>query len=105
MRISDWSSDVCSSDLLRGDVRAIEDFFRARYGREALFLPSGRLALYLAFRQWLHPGDRVLMSPVTDDEIGRASCRERVSVRVVLGGRRSIKKKNKADKVKTPPNY
>src|SRR3546814_14972072 len=31
--------------------------------------------------------------PKQDDEIGRASCRERVSVRVDLGGRRIIKKK------------
>jgi hypothetical protein len=49
--------------------RAIEDFFRRRYGREALYLPSGRAALYLAFREWLRPGDRVLMSPVTDDVV------------------------------------
>lgn len=31
--------------------RAIEDCFRRRYGREALYLPSGRAALYLAFRE------------------------------------------------------
>lgn len=49
--------------------RAIEDFFRRRYGREALYLPSGRAALYLAFREWLRPGDRMLMSPVTDDVV------------------------------------
>jgi len=40
--------------------RAIEDFFRRRNGREAL---------YLAFREWLRPGDRVLMSPVTVDVV------------------------------------
>jgi hypothetical protein len=51
------------------EVRAIEDFFRHRYGREALYLPSGRAALYLAFREWLRPGDRVLMSPVNDDVV------------------------------------
>jgi dTDP-4-amino-4,6-dideoxygalactose transaminase len=51
------------------EARAIEDFFRRRYGREALYLPSGRAALYLAFREWLRPGDRVLMSPVTDDVV------------------------------------
>jgi hypothetical protein len=51
------------------EVRAIEDFFRRRYGREALYLPSGRAALYLAFREWLRPGDRVLMSPVNDDVV------------------------------------
>jgi len=51
------------------DVRAIEEFFVRRYGRNALYLPSCRLALYLAFREWLRPGDRVLMSPVTDDVV------------------------------------
>lgn len=51
------------------DTRAIEEFFRRRYGREALYLPSGRAALYLAFSEWLRPGDRVLMSPVTDDVV------------------------------------
>lgn len=51
------------------EARAIEDFFHRRYGREALYLPSGRAALYLAFREWLRPGDRVLMSPVNDDVV------------------------------------
>jgi hypothetical protein len=51
------------------EVQAIEDLFRRRYGREALYLPSGRAALYLAFREWLRPGDRLLMSPVNDDVV------------------------------------
>ena len=54
---------------LSEEVRAIEEFFLRRYGRSVLYLPSGRLALYLAFREWLRPGDRVLMSPVTDDVV------------------------------------
>jgi hypothetical protein len=40
-----------------------------RTGRECLFTPSGRLALYLALRAWLSAGDRILMSPVNDDVI------------------------------------
>lgn len=55
--------------MSRSASAAIEEFFRRRYGREALYLPSGRAALYLAFREWLRPGDRVLMSPVTDDVV------------------------------------
>lgn len=51
------------------EIESIEEWFRRRYGREALYLPSGRLALYLAFREWLSPGARVLMSPVTDDVV------------------------------------
>lgn len=47
----------------------IESFFRQRYGRDAIFLPSGRLALYLAFREWLRPGERLLLSPVNDDVV------------------------------------
>ena len=47
----------------------IEAILRDRIGRECLFVPSGRMALYLAFRTWLTPGDRLLMSPVTDDVI------------------------------------
>jgi len=50
-------------------ARAIEEFFRNRYGRDALYVPSGRAALYFAFREWLRPGDRLLMSPVTDDVV------------------------------------
>lgn len=54
---------------MSAEVRAIEEFFRRRFGREALFLPSGRLALYLALREWLRPGDHLLMSPVNDDVV------------------------------------
>ena len=41
----------------------------SRLGRPCLFLPSGRLALYLALKTWLKPAGRILMSPVTDDVI------------------------------------
>src|SRR3546814_6834352 len=66
MRISDWSSDVCSSDLSMRSISAT----RAR----ARTMPSQGQGL-------------------VSKEIGRASCRESVSVRVDLGGRRIIKKK------------
>lgn len=54
---------------MSGAVERIEAFFAERYGRQALYLPSGRLALYLAFREWLKPGDRLLLSPVDDDVV------------------------------------
>src|SRR3546814_9012081 len=82
MRISDWSSDVCSSDLL---VRALE-VERGRPGEVGA-----------GFEHEAVRGARI--EPDVDHvahlliEIGRASCRERVSVRVDLGGRRIIKKK------------
>jgi len=47
----------------------IESNFREMTGRECLFVPSGRVALWLALRCWLRPGDRLLMSPVTDDVV------------------------------------
>jgi hypothetical protein len=49
--------------------REIEAVFRDRTGRECLFVPSGRLALYLAFRMWLSPGESILMSPLNDDVV------------------------------------
>jgi dTDP-4-amino-4,6-dideoxygalactose transaminase len=49
--------------------RAIETLMEDRLGRPCLFAPSGRLAVYVALRAWLGPGDRLLMSPVTDDVI------------------------------------
>jgi dTDP-4-amino-4,6-dideoxygalactose transaminase len=49
--------------------REIEALMMARINRPCLFLPSGRLALYVALRAWLRPGDRILMSPVNDDVI------------------------------------
>jgi hypothetical protein len=49
--------------------RMIEALICERTGRECLFVPSGRMALYLAFRTWLSPGDRMLMSPLNDDVV------------------------------------
>jgi len=50
-------------------AQKIEDFFRHRYGKESMFLPSGRLGLYLVLREWMRPGQRLLMSPVNDDVV------------------------------------
>src|SRR3546814_4053781 len=74
MRISDWSSDVCSSDLVRDLAERIdgvgrEDLLVALVvGIGILFLP----ALYLA-RPFLP-----VVLYLRRKEIGRASCRERV---------------------------
>lgn len=46
-------------------VRAIAE----RTGRHCLLLPSNRLGLYLALRHWCTPGQRLLMSPISADEI------------------------------------
>ena len=51
------------------EIRRIEQFFRERCGRDALFVPSGRFALYLVLREWFRHGDRVLISPVNCDVV------------------------------------
>src|SRR3546814_21020935 len=81
MRISDWSSDVCSSDLLTVRLASDEDS-----------------RLCAAFGTWVEKqnyGRTYMGIERSTFQIGRASCRERVvSVHVDLGGRRIIKKKN-----------
>ena len=68
-------------------ARGIEEFFRQRYGREAIYLPSGRLALYLAFREWLRPSDRILMSPVNDDVVFKSIVRRpKVAQNIIVAG-------------------
>src|SRR3546814_7430521 len=68
MRISDWSSDVCSSDLRRNDARPVAG---ASYARG------------LRYRPPLRGGGRGATGSGNAEgsekrEIGRASCRERV---------------------------
>src|SRR3546814_1968227 len=81
MRISDWSSDVCSSDLegdrgsqsKGGDGDRNRQFEIVARGRER----HRRRARIVALYQLAHEeADAELNHEV--DEIGRASCRERV---------------------------
>src|SRR3546814_17120093 len=101
MRISDWSSDVCSSDLLapEGDWRiwlmlAGRGFGKTRAGAEwvrsvAESDPKARIALVGATlgeaRAVMVEGASGILAvapwwnrPVFAPELGRASCRERV---------------------------
>src|SRR3546814_16021954 len=91
MRISDWSSDVCSSDLSAAaglHVRRI-DGSQIRYNNENPYLPDllicrpelADAALRLAAAYRADAGDR------KSEGSGK-----RVSVRVDLGGRRLNKK-------------
>src|SRR3546814_3510900 len=66
MRISDWSSDVCSSDLL--GHRSLLDEFGG--------LSAELVAVEHAFGAWREAGER--LAALRDEQIGRASCRERV---------------------------
>src|SRR3546814_9514685 len=93
MRISDWSADVCSSDLRNHDL-ALEAQRRG-YSKDSAFLfQQATESLYqgvlltltyyspynhnIAFLRSLAEGvDRRLFG-IWPEEIGRASCRERV---------------------------
>jgi DegT/DnrJ/EryC1/StrS aminotransferase family len=46
-----------------------DEMIAQRTGRHCLALPSNRLGLYLALRHWTTPGQRLLMSPISADEI------------------------------------
>src|SRR3546814_17028333 len=108
MRISDWSSDVCSSDLQPGADRG--DIGRGGAGRGELGgLRLDRDAQFVELAQqadrrtpFEQPAQHVGVEQVPVAfglEIGRASCRGRgcqfVSSSVVAG---SLKKKNKKNK-------
>src|SRR3546814_4261870 len=80
MRISDWSSDVCSSDLSRLDRNgAVEDTENAPEQGESgvVGVPTGQERL----GRLRSGGGRLLRTAGRSsnaDQIGRASCRERV---------------------------
>src|SRR3546814_4070978 len=95
MRISDWSSDVCSSDLFDKALtdagvdraaayvtNAVKHFKFERRGKRRIHQKpdTGEIA---ACRWWLEQEQALIRPPVTvalgaTAEIGRASCRERV---------------------------
>lgn len=62
-----WGVEIV--DMQQRLEREVESLVSRRTGRECVFMPSGRIALYCALRALLSPGDRVLMSPVNDDVI------------------------------------
>src|SRR3546814_17846093 len=118
MRISDWSSDVCSSDLLFGELDRLDEIMRRiemeqrhepaidahrghliaaldradqfdRFAREGVGQPRDP-----ALRAEHQPFERNIVEP--REQNGRASCRARVCQYVsISGGAVSIKKKKK----------
>src|SRR3546814_10927631 len=98
MRISDWSSDFCSSDLWLVDALASgqgERFAfdgklhgeacRVRLGGEpvwllkpATFMNKSGIAVVSALRYYKIEPEQCLVAHDDLDQIGRASCRERV---------------------------
>src|SRR3546814_10011160 len=94
MRISDWSSDVCSSDLhvdysWRGDVATAEYNFVGNPNNDAIIAATTAKALgMLGARASVEFGDNLELAvfgrnitnqrDYVQSQIGRASCRERV---------------------------
>src|SRR3546814_14593623 len=101
MRISDWSSDVCSSDLADFDVGQVifqvEAFFR-----QQAFGFGGRLqgnaGDRVVFAHHRQLGGAVFVARDRESAVEGTS----VSVRVDLGVRRIIKKKISKDITSTP---
>src|SRR3546814_12350644 len=112
MRISDWSSDVCSSDLIVGDL--LDLFVDAL----ALAFPAGSAfaggfvgLLRLGAEAHLHHLVVRLVDEIgalrhdargveqAVDEIGRASCRERVCHYVLVSSVAVVLKKKSINKL------
>src|SRR3546814_12239051 len=99
MRISDWSSDVCSSDLMMHDVAVFHQHFGQEYVGKPRVLPAD----LFQFRSKFHAEEckeydeeqPKLEAAIADRQSVVSG--KRVSVRVDLGGRR-IMKKNKVKK-------
>src|SRR3546814_2210423 len=82
MRISDWSSDVCSSDLANGDIL---NNSCAGWRRHSNHTPFCLWRLTSGF----HPIPDIGQAPLPGPwdytrQIGRASCRERVCPYVTI---------------------
>src|SRR3546814_19822242 len=84
MRISDWSSDVCSSDLATDRHRAQPDPWAAGHVNEQIsagfFSVHGRLGIGQAGEIEILAADFIQQIDfgVVPRQIGRASCRARV---------------------------
>src|SRR3546814_20765994 len=94
MRISDWSSDVCSSDLSRGDINHLEYFDPVDYYRTSGDFDGMQSTLNVVHyvdQQGTRKGGQLAGTaftfiprsiwpdkPQPTRKIGRASCRERV---------------------------
>src|SRR3546814_13799331 len=93
MRISDWSSDVCSSDLadvsfetaLRARIKALPEVVSAASSVDWSVRPQGAFTSAIVLTVAYDPRGRTMTgwqgwipTRVYIDEIGRASCRERV---------------------------
>src|SRR3546814_15090292 len=97
MRISDWSSDVCSSDLVADRlVAALRDSYPAARDAEVLDVtvvpwPKATFSSRVGMST-IRPGNRTSLPNLALDRQSVASGKS-VAVRVDLGGRRIIQQK------------
>src|SRR3546814_11827939 len=97
MRISDWSSDVCSSDLVQrrkigpGDLHADRGLDAGRQHVDAI---ADRLDENVGETRYLEFGIQLLDDLLHRQDRKSAVYGKSVSVRVEHGGRRIIKKKH-----------
>src|SRR3546814_13291567 len=80
MRISDWSSDVCSSDLWKIAMRPGKPLmFGDLAGTPVLGLPGNPVSAVVCSLLFARPALNALLGlDVPAHQIGSASCRERV---------------------------
>src|SRR3546814_3774538 len=79
MRISDWSSDVCSSDLLARDrLGHVDRVLRHEIDADALRADQADDLLDLVGQRGRRVVEQQMRLVEEEDENGRASCRERV---------------------------
>src|SRR3546814_18486745 len=97
MRISDWSSDVCSSDLWRGrgEITLESKDFAAASALASKLADKTAIAQisFLLSREAREAEERKMLSQAAQADRKSAVQGKSVSVRVDLGGRRIIKKK------------
>src|SRR3546814_4647704 len=80
MRISDWSSDVCSSDLRAGEVLLLRQDQCRQIACQRMLRHALKHRLYVCLRLvvLVQVYQRCGAPEPRRQEIGRASCRERV---------------------------
>src|SRR3546814_20248625 len=108
MRISDWSSDVCSSDLimtktfirLQKGADAGDAFLASSYADMAAYPPSdiGQKHGFVQFAPQEGESPEATAKRLMHEDRQSVVEGKSVSVRVDLGGRRLIKKKKKKHK-------
>src|SRR3546814_15048375 len=85
MRISDWSSDVCSSDLIAGLAPAPEDEPADRHHDETDRGQHADKLVHPAEELPLVPGDPIAANAIYDVPIGKAFARGFATLPHVIG--------------------